>query len=104
MHFDKNINLNLNLNYKCLSPAWRKSIWLLICGEARGHSKLARQIYGERLLQMILPNGLPFVNFVQHLRAFGRFKMNKRDLARQREVAKEDIAPEIEERHFQESF
>jgi hypothetical protein len=102
LDFDKNINLNVNLNHKCLSPTWRKSIWFLICGEARGHSKLARQIYGERLLQRIFPNGLTFVNFMQHLRAFGRFEMNKRDLARQREVAKEDIAPDIQERHFQE--
>jgi hypothetical protein len=70
LDFDKNINLNLNLNHKCLSPTWRKSIWFLICGEARGHSKLARQIYSERWLQRILPNGLIFVNFVQHLRAF----------------------------------
>jgi hypothetical protein len=46
-HFDQNINLNLILNQKCLSPTWRKSIWSLICGE---HSEVARQIYGEKLL------------------------------------------------------
>jgi hypothetical protein len=46
-HFDKNINLNVNLNHKCLSPAWRKSIWFLLYGKACGYSELARQIYGE---------------------------------------------------------
>jgi hypothetical protein len=25
-YFDKNINVNLNLNHKCLSPTWRKPI------------------------------------------------------------------------------
>jgi hypothetical protein len=33
----------------------------------------------------MLPNALTFVNVVQHLRNFGRFEMNKRDLSRQRE-------------------
>jgi hypothetical protein len=54
---------------------------VLIYGEARGHSELARQIYGES----ILPNARTFVNVVQHLRDFERYKMNKRDLGRQRE-------------------
>jgi hypothetical protein len=48
---------------------------VLIYGEARGHSELTRQIYGERFLQGILPNARTFVNVVQHLR-----EMNKRDL------------------------
>jgi hypothetical protein len=43
-HHIENINLNLNLNHKCLSPTWRKPIWPLIYDE---HSELARQIYGE---------------------------------------------------------
>jgi hypothetical protein len=50
-HFDININLNLNLNHKCLSPTWRKPIRLVIYGEAREHSELAREIYGERFPQ-----------------------------------------------------
>jgi hypothetical protein len=41
-----------------------------------------------------------FVNVVQHLRDFGRFEMNKRDLGRQREdrilVVEEEILHEIE--------
>jgi hypothetical protein len=45
---------------------------------------------------------------VQHLRDFGRFEMNKRNLGRQREdrilVAEEDIPREIQERHFQKLF
>jgi hypothetical protein len=40
------------------------------------------------------------VNVVQHLRDFGRFKMNKRDLGRQREgrilITEEEIRHEIE--------
>jgi hypothetical protein len=68
---------------------------LLIYDEARGHSEPARQIYGERLPQRILPNARTFVNVVQHLRNFGRFERNKRDLDRQRQdrilVAEEDI-------------
>jgi hypothetical protein len=75
-HFDKNINLNLNLNHKCLSPTWRKPIWSFINGR---HSELARQIYGEKLLQKILRNARIFVNVAQHLRDFGRFEMNKRE-------------------------
>jgi hypothetical protein len=55
------------------------------------------QIYRERLPQRILPNARTFVNIVQHLRNFGRFYLNKRDLDRQREdrilVAEEDIPP-----------
>jgi hypothetical protein len=69
-------------------------------GEARGHSELAWQIYGERSPQRILPNARTFVNVVQHLRDFGHFEMNKRDLGRQREdrilVAEEEILHEIE--------
>jgi hypothetical protein len=41
-HFDKNVNLNLNLNHKWLSPTWRR--------------------------ERILPNARIFVNVVQHLR------------------------------------
>jgi hypothetical protein len=73
---------------------------VLIYGEARGHSKLARQIYGERFPQRILPNARTFVNVVQHLRDFRRFEMNKRDLGRQREdrilVAEGEILHEID--------
>jgi hypothetical protein len=58
---------------------------VLIYGEARGRSELAWQIYGERFPQRILPNALTFVNVVQHLRNFGRFEMNKRDLGRQQQ-------------------
>jgi hypothetical protein len=69
-----------------------------IYSEARRHSKLARQIYGERFPQRILPNARTFVNVVQHLRDFGRFQMNKRDLGRQRDnrylVAEEEILQE----------
>jgi hypothetical protein len=79
------VDLNLNLNHKCLSPSWRKSMWFLIYGEAREHSKLARQIYGERLSQKILSNARTFVNVVQHFSDFGCFEMTKRDLGRQRE-------------------
>jgi hypothetical protein len=65
-----------------------------------GHSNLAQQIYGETFPQRILPNSRTFVNVVQHLREFGRFEMNKRDLSRQREdrilVGEEDIFDEIE--------
>jgi hypothetical protein len=73
---------------------------VLIYCEACGHSELARQIYGEKFLQRILTNARTFVNVVQHLRDFGRFEMNKRDLGRQREdrilVAEEEILHEIE--------
>jgi hypothetical protein len=73
---------------------------VLIYREARGHSDLARQIYGETFPQRILPNARTFVNVVQHLRQFGRFEMNKRDLSRQREdrilVGEEEIFDEIE--------
>jgi hypothetical protein len=44
-------------------------------------------------------NARTFVNVVQHLRDFGRFEMNKRDLGRQREdrilVAEKEILHEI---------
>jgi hypothetical protein len=63
--FDRNINLSLNLNHKCISPTWRKSIWFLIYGETRLHTELARQIYGERLSPSILPNARTFVEVVQ---------------------------------------
>jgi hypothetical protein len=42
-----------------------KTDMVLIYGEARGHSKLARQMYGERFS---LSNARTFVNVVQHLR------------------------------------
>jgi hypothetical protein len=76
---------------------------VLIYGEARGHLELARQIYCERFPQRILPNARTFVNVVQHLRNFGRFEMNKRDLCHQREedrilVAEEEILHETENR------
>jgi hypothetical protein len=58
---------------------------VLIYGEARGHSELVLQIYGERFSQRILLNARIFVNVVQHLRDFGRFEINKRDLDRQGE-------------------
>jgi hypothetical protein len=49
---------------------------VLIYFEARGHSDLARQIYGQRFPQRILPNARTFVNVVQHLREkfFTKFK------------------------------
>jgi hypothetical protein len=104
-HFDKNINLNLNLNHTCLSPTWRKPIWSLIYGE---HSELIRQIQGKKLPQRILHNARTLVNVAQHVRDFGHCKMNKRNLGRQREdrilVAEEDIPHGIQERHFQQSF
>jgi hypothetical protein len=57
---------------------------------------------------LIFPNAQTFVNIVRHLRHFGHFEMNKRDLHRQREdrilAAEKDIPPEIQERRFQESF
>jgi hypothetical protein len=60
------------------------------------------------LSQKILCNARTFANVAQHLRDFGRFKMNKRHLGRQREdrvlVTEEDIPHEIQERHFQQSF
>jgi hypothetical protein len=69
---------------KWLSPTWRK-LMILIYDEARGRSELALEIYGERFPQRIVSNTRTFVNVVQHLRDFGRFEMNKRDLGRQRE-------------------
>jgi hypothetical protein len=81
---------------------------LIYDGEAREHSKLARQIYGEKLPQRILSHARTFVNVVQHLRDFGRFEMNERDLGHQRDdrilVLVEGIPHEIQERHFQQSF
>jgi hypothetical protein len=80
---------------------------VLIYGEAREHSELARQIYGERFPQRILPNARTFVNVVQHLRDFGRFEMNKCDLGRREDrilVPERQIPHEIQERHFQQSF
>jgi hypothetical protein len=75
-----------------------KTDMVLIYGEVRGHSELARQIYGERFFQRI-PT-LKCTNDVQHLCDFGRFEMNKRDIGRQREdqilVAEEEILDEIE--------
>jgi hypothetical protein len=69
---------------------------------------LAWKIYNRKLPQKILCNARTFANVAQHLRDFGRFEMNKRDLGRQREdrilVAEEDIPHEIQERHFQRSF
>jgi hypothetical protein len=80
----------------------------LICGEARAHSELARQIFGEKFSQRILHNASTFVNVAQDLRDFRRFGVDKHDLGRQREdrilVAEEDIPYEIQERHFQQSF
>jgi hypothetical protein len=58
---------------------------ILINGENRVHSDIARQIYVEKFRQIILPNARTFVNVVQHLRDFELFKMNKRDLGRQLE-------------------
>jgi hypothetical protein len=58
-----------------------KTDMVLIYGEARGHSKLARQMYGERFS---LSNARTFVNVVQHLRDFGGFEMDQGDLGRQR--------------------
>jgi hypothetical protein len=66
---------------KWLSPTWRK-LMILIYDEARGRSELALEIYGERFPQRIVSNTRTFVNVVQHLRDFGRFEMNKRDLSR----------------------
>jgi hypothetical protein len=40
---------------------WEKTDIVLIYGEARGHSELARQIYGGRFPQRILPNVRTFV-------------------------------------------
>jgi hypothetical protein len=58
-----------------------KTDMVLIYGEARGHSKLARQMYGERFS---FSNARTFVNVVQHLRDFGGFEMDQGDLGRQR--------------------
>jgi hypothetical protein len=77
-----------------------KTDMVLIYGEARGHSELARKFCGERFTQSILPNARTFINVVQHLRDFGRFEMNKRDLGLQREdrilVPEKEILDEIE--------
>jgi hypothetical protein len=74
----------------------------LIYGEACEHLELARQIYGERFPQRILPNARTFVNLGQHLRDFGRFEMNKHDLGCQGEhrilIAEEETLHEIQER------
>jgi hypothetical protein len=73
---------------------------VFIYSKACGHSELARQIYGERLPQRILPNARTFVNVVQHLRDFERFEINKCDLDGQRKdcilVAEEDFLHETE--------
>jgi hypothetical protein len=54
-----------------------KTDMVLIYSEVLGYLELARQIYGERFPQRILPNVQTLVNVVQHLRDFGRFEMNK---------------------------
>jgi hypothetical protein len=61
-----------------------KTDMVLIYGEARGHSKLARQMYCERFSHRILPNARTIVNVVQHFRDFGGFEMDQGDLGRQR--------------------
>jgi hypothetical protein len=98
-HIDKNLNFNLNLNHKGFT-AQEKTDMVLIYGEAHGHSELARQIYGERFPQKILPNVRTFVNIVQHLRDFGLFQMNKRNHWHQRQdrilVPEEEILHENE--------
>jgi hypothetical protein len=80
---DKNINLNLNLNQKCFSPTWRKPIPMVfnLWRTFKASSKAAKSCLKGYLLR----NAGTFVNVVQHLRDFGRFEMNKRDLSRQRE-------------------
>jgi hypothetical protein len=78
---------------------------VLIYGEVRGRSKLARRIYGERFPERILPNARTSVNVVQHLCGFWRFEINKPYLGRQREdrifVAEEEILHEIENRRLE---
>jgi hypothetical protein len=72
---------------------------VLIYGAARGHSRLAKQIYGERFPQRVLPNARTCVNVVQHLRDFGCFEMNLRDLGRQRKdriLVAEEILHKVE--------
>jgi hypothetical protein len=55
----------------------------------------------EKLAQRIFRNARTFVNVAQHLRDFGRFEMDKRDLDRQREkIAEEDTPREIQEGHI----
>jgi hypothetical protein len=49
---------------------------VLIYGKARGQSELGKQIYAERFPQRIFLNAQTCVNFVEHLRDFGRFEMN----------------------------
>jgi hypothetical protein len=77
-----------------------KTDMVLIYGEVCCHSELPRQIYNEKFPQRILSSARTFVNVVQHLRDFGRYEMNKRDLGRQREdrilVAEEEILHEID--------
>jgi hypothetical protein len=66
-------------------------------------SEQAREIYDERFPQRMLSNARTLVNVGQHLRDFGCFEMNERDLGRQREdgvsVAEEEILHEIENQH-----
>jgi hypothetical protein len=57
---------------------------VLINCEAYEYSELAWKFYGEKFLRRILTNARTFVNVVQHLRDFGRFEMNKRDLGQRR--------------------
>jgi hypothetical protein len=84
----------------------RKPIWFLINGEARGHSELARQIYGEKFPQSASKHTFQCTNLCKRCATSSRFRafeMNERDLGRQRGrilVAKDDI----QERHFQQSF
>jgi hypothetical protein len=85
-----------------------KTDMVLTYGEAREHSKLARQIYVERFPKRIFPNARTFVNLVQHLHDFGRFEINKRDLGRQREnrilVAEEEIPEKPSKPRVKRSF
>jgi hypothetical protein len=87
-HFDK----NLNLNHKWFSPTYGFVLWR--------SPWTFRASYGERFPQKILPYARTFVNVVQHLRDFGRFEMNTRDLGRERDdrilVVEEEILHEIE--------
>jgi hypothetical protein len=48
-HFNKNLNLKSQMVFTKLG----KTDMVLIYGEARGHSELARQIYGEMFPQSI---------------------------------------------------
>jgi hypothetical protein len=73
---------------------------VLVYGEARGHSELARQIYGERFPQRILSNARNLYKRCAASSRFRAFEMKKRDLGRQREgrilVVEEEILHEIE--------